>query len=129
QVLNNAVNHFVLNNTRPTLGDINVRKALLMATDRQAFIDDVYLGHAVMATSSLSPNVAKFYNPDVPVYEYDPEGAKALLDEAGWVPGDDGIREKDGEKLAFTLAVIQGDTQRRPEAEVAQQWYKDIGVD
>ncbi len=129
QVLNNAVNHFVLNNTRPTLGDINVRKALLMATDRQAFIDDVYLGQAVMATANLSPNVAKFYNPDVPVYEYDPEGAKALLDEAGWVPGDDGIREKDGEKLAFTLAVIQGDTQRRPEAEVAQQWYKDIGVD
>ncbi len=129
QVLNNAVNHFVLNNERPTLGDINVRKALLMATNRQDFIDDVYLGQAVIATANLSPNVAKFYNPDVPIYEYDPEGAKALLDEAGWVPGDDGIREKDGEKLAFTLAIIQGDTQRRPEAEVAQQWYKDIGVD
>jgi peptide/nickel transport system substrate-binding protein len=129
QTLNNAVNHFVLNNEHPALSDLNVRKALLMATDRQAFIDDVYLGQAVLATSNLSPNVAKFYNPDVPIYEYDPEGAKALLDEAGWVPGDDGIREKDGEKLAFTLAVIQGDTQRRPEAEVAQQWYKDIGVD
>jgi peptide/nickel transport system substrate-binding protein len=129
QTLNNAVNHFVLNNERPTLSDVNVRKALLQATDRQAFIDDVYLGQAVMATANLSPNVEKFYNPDVPLYDYDPEAATALLDEAGWVAGDDGIREKDGERLAFTLAVIQGDTQRRPEAEVAQQWYKDIGVE
>jgi len=129
QVLNNAVNHFVLNNERPTLGDINVRKALLQATNRQAFIDDVYLGQAVLATSNLSPNVEKFYNPEVTLYEHDPEAAKAILDEAGWVAGDDGIREKDGERLAFTLALIQGDTQRRPEAEVAQQWYKDIGVE
>jgi len=129
KVLNNAVNHFVLNNEHPALSDLKVRQALLQATDRQAFIDDVYLGQAVMATSNLSPNVAAFYNPDVTLYEYDPEAAKALLDEAGWVAGDDGIREKDGEKLAFTLAVIQGDTQRRPEAEVAQQWYKDIGVE
>src|SRR5680860_284709 len=129
QTLNNAVNHFVLNNERPTLGDINVRKALLQATNRQAFIDDVFLGQAVLATSNLSPNVEKFYNPEVTLYEHDPEAAKAILDEAGWVPGDDGIREKDGERLAFTLAVIQGDTQRRPEAEVAQQWYLDIGVE
>jgi peptide/nickel transport system substrate-binding protein len=127
--LNNAVNHFVLNNEKPALADLAVRKALLHATDRQAFIDDVYLGQAVMATSNLSPNVEKFYNPDVTIYEYDPEISKTLLDEAGWVAGDDGVRAKDGTKLAFTLAIIQGDSQRRPEAEVAQQWYKDIGVE
>ncbi|MDQ3442760.1 MAG: ABC transporter substrate-binding protein, partial [Chloroflexota bacterium] len=127
--LNNAVNHFVLNNEHPALSDVNVRKALLHATDRQAFIDDVYLGQAVLATSNLSPNVEAFYNPEVQTYDYDVDGANALLEEAGWVAGDDGIREKDGTRLAFTLAVIQGDTQRRPEAEVAQQWYQDIGVE
>lgn len=129
QTLNNAVNHFVLNNEHPALSDINVRKALLHATDRQAFIDDVYLGQAIPATSNLSPNVEAFYNPEVPTYDYDVDGASALLDEAGWVAGDDGIREKDGTRLAFTLAVIQGDTQRRPEAEIAQQWYQGIGVE
>jgi len=129
QVLNNAVNHFVLNNDHPALSDVNVRKALLHATNRQAFIDDVFLGQAEIATSNLSPNVQAFYNPEVPIYEYDQEGAIAILEEAGWVAGDDGIREKDGTRLAFTLAVIQGDTQRRPEAEVAQQWYQDIGVE
>ncbi len=129
KVLNNAVNHFVLNNEHPALSDINVRKALLHATDRQAFIDDVYQGQAVIATSNLSPNVTKFYNPNVPTYDYNPDTAKKLLDDAGWVPGDGGIRAKGGQKLAFTLSVIQGDTQRRPEAEIAQQLYKEIGVD
>jgi len=129
KVLNNAVNHFVLNNEHPALSDINVRKALLHATDRQAFIDDVYQGQGVIATSNLSPNVEKFYNPEVPTYDFNPDTAKKLLDDAGWVAGDDGIRAKGSQKLAFTLSVIQGDTQRRPEAEVAQQQFKAIGVD
>jgi peptide/nickel transport system substrate-binding protein len=129
QVLNNAVNHFVINNEKPQFADVAVRKALLMATDRQAFIDDVFLGQAVLATSNLSPNVKAFYNPDVPTYEHDIEGANKLLDDAGWAMGDDGIRAKDGTQLKFTLAVIQGDTARRPEAELAQQWYKEIGVE
>lgn len=129
ETLQNATNHFVLNNNHPVLSDVNIRKALLMATDRQAFADDVYLGQAVLATSHLSPNVAFYYNPDVTLYEYDPEGAAALLEEAGWVAGDGGVREKDGVKAAFTLTVIQGDTQRRPEAELAQQWYKDLGIE
>lgn len=128
-VLNNAVNHFVLNNEKPVFADVAVRKALLHATDRQAFIDDVYQGQAVLATSNLSPNVAKFYNKNVLAYAYDVEGAKKLLDDAGWVAGSDGIRAKGGQKLSFTLMVIQGDTQRRPEADIAQQYYKDIGVE
>jgi len=129
KVLNNAVNHFVLNNEHPFLSDVNVRKALLHATDRQAFIDDVFQGQAVLATSNLSPNVEKFYNPDVPTYEYSPDKARQLLDQAGWVVGSDGIRTKNGQRAAFTLMVVQGDSQRRPEAELAQQWYKEIGVD
>jgi peptide/nickel transport system substrate-binding protein len=129
KVLNNAVNHFVINNEKPQFKEAEVRKALLMATDRQAYIDDVFLGQAVIATSNLSPNVKAFYNPDVPTYEYDIDGANKLLDDAGWAMGDDNIRAKDGTQLKFTLAVIQGDTGRRPEAELAQQWYKDIGVE
>lgn len=128
-VLNNAVNHFPLNNQHPALSDINVRKALLHATNRQAFIDDVFQGQAVLATSNLSPNVEKFFNPNVPTYDYNLDAANTLLDEAGWVMGSDGIRAKGGQKLAFTLAVGQGDSQRRPEAEIAQQDYKAIGVD
>ena len=83
----------------------------------------------MVATSNLSPAVEAYYNADVPKYEYDPEKAKELLENAGWVEGGDGIREKDGVRAAFTLMVFQGDTQRRPEAEVAQQWWQEIGVE
>jgi peptide/nickel transport system substrate-binding protein len=123
-----ATNHFPLNNKHPFLSDKAVRQALLWALDRQSFADDIFLGQAQVATSNLSPAIAKYYNADVPKYEYDPDKAKQLLEEAGWVEGSDGIREKDGTKAAFTMMVFQGDTQRRPEAEIAQQWWSDIGV-
>ena len=145
ETLQNAVNHFVLNNTppvgaggtpvaggaqpQPFLSEKSVRQALLYALDRQSLADDIFKGQAQVATSNLSPNVAAYYNPDVPKYDFNPDTARKLLDEAGWVEGDNGIREKDGNKAQFTLMVFQGDTQRRPEAELAQQWWKDIGVD
>lgn len=124
-----ATNHFPVNNTHPFLGEKAVRQALMWALDRQAFADEIFLGQAVVATSNLSPAVEAFYNADVAQYGYDPEKAKEILEEAGWVEGGDGIREKDGVRAEFTMMVFQGDTQRRPEAEVAQQWWLEIGVD
>lgn len=129
EVLQVTVNHFPLNVTHPFLSDVAVRRALLHAIDRQAFADEIFLGQAQVAHHNLSPAVEKYYNDDVMKYEFDPEKAKTLLDEAGWVEGGDGIREKDGVRAAFTMMVFQGDTQRRPEAEVAQQWWADIGVE
>lgn len=128
ETLQVATNHFPLNNEHPFLSDKSARQALLFALDRESFAEDIFLGQAQVATSNLSPAVEKFYNPDVATYEFDPEKAKQLLDDAGWIEGSDGIREKDGVKAQFTMMVFQGDTQRRPEAEIAQQWWSDIGV-
>jgi peptide/nickel transport system substrate-binding protein len=83
----------------------------------------------VVAVSNLSPAVAFFHNSDVKTYEYDVDMANSLLDEAGWMMGDDGVREKDGEKLTFTCTVITGDQARRPEAEVVQQFLAEVGID
>ncbi len=124
-----ATNHFPLNNEHPFLKEKEVRQALLWALDRQAFADEIFLGQATVATSNLSPAIEAYYNPDVAQYSYDPEKAKELLEGAGWVEGSDGVREKDGVRAAFTMMVFQGDTQRRPEAEVAQQWWQEIGVE
>lgn len=129
ETLQVATNHFPLNNTHPFLKEKEVRQALMWALDRQAFADEIFLGQAKVATSNLSPAVEAFYNPDVAQYSYDPDKAKEILDAAGWVEGSDGIREKDGVRAAFTMMVFQGDTQRRPEAEVAQQWWQEIGVE
>lgn len=127
--LQNAVNHFPLNNQHPILSDVNVRRALLHLLDREAMINDIYQGLAVIATSNLSPNVEQFYTDDVAEYPHDPERAAELLDEAGWEMGDNDVRERDGEPLAFTILIVQGDTQRRPQAEVFQQWASEAGIE
>ncbi len=129
ETLNVAVNHFPLNNTHPVLSDGAVRRAMIHAIDREAIAQDIFQGQARVATSNLSPKLEKFYNADVTMYDYNPDAARQILDDAGWAEGDDGIREKDGQRLTFTCVTITGDSQRRPEAEIAQQQFLDIGID
>lgn len=124
-----AVNHFPLNNQSPLLSDRRVRQAMMYAIDRQQVIDDIFSGAAVVADTNLSPAFDFWVNPDVPTYTYDVDMAAALLDEAGWVMGDDGVRVKDGERLSFTCTVITGDQARRPEAELVQQYLSQVGIE
>ena len=120
---------FPLNNDKPALSEKVVRQAMLTAIDRDRLVTDLERGLAVKATSNLTPAIVFYYNPDVKQYDYDPEAARTMLDEAGWVPGDDGIREKNGVRLAFTASLITGDQRRRATAEVVQQDLKLVGVD
>jgi peptide/nickel transport system substrate-binding protein len=124
-----AVNHFPINNERPYFADKVVRQAMMHAIDRDQIVNELWQGLAVKATANLSPALEFYYEPDVKDYPYDPELAAQMLDEAGWVVGSDGIREKDGVKLSWTCLVITGDQARRPEAEVVQQWLLAIGMD
>jgi peptide/nickel transport system substrate-binding protein len=124
-----SVNHFPINNKLPQLSDKRVRQAMMFAIDRQTVIDEIFSGTAKIATSNLSPALAQYYNPDVTQYPYDVEKAKALLDEAGWTMGSGDVREKDGQKLTFTCTTISGDQTRRPEAELVQQYLKEVGID
>lgn len=121
--------HVPLNNDHPFLSDKQARKALLTGLDRASTLEAVYLGDGVLATSNLSPAVVDYYTAEVTEYPYDPEAAAALLDEAGWVAGSDGIREKDGVKASFVITAISGDTQRRPIAEIAQALWTELGID
>jgi peptide/nickel transport system substrate-binding protein len=124
-----AVNHFPINNERPFFQDKVVRQAMMHAIDRDQIVDELWKGLAVKATANLSPALEFYYEPDVKQYEYDPELAAQMLDEAGWVVGSDGVREKDGVKLSWTCLVITGDQARKPEAEVVQQWLLAINMD
>ena len=124
-----AVNHFPLTNEKPALADKIVRQAMITAIDRDSLINNLEKGLAVKATANLSPAVVFYYNPDVKKYEYDPAAAMKLLEDAGYKAGSDGIREKGGVKLSFTVSIITGDQRRRPEAEVVQQNLKAVGID
>ncbi len=117
-----------LNQDDPRFTDVRVRQALLTAIDRQAIIDSVLKGYGTIATGPIAPLQQAFYDANVPSYPFDPERAKALMAEAGWTPGADGILRKDGEKL--TIAMPTGQFGYLVDATLlVQQYWKDIGVD
>jgi len=100
----------------PILGDLRVRQAIASAIDYDTLVDDVLLG---TVSHSTNPFAYGWYFCDLPrPFPYDPDAAKALLDEAGWVEGSDGIRvaqdaeyAPDGTRLSLEL---QGYTNFEP---------------
>ncbi|MFQ6059537.1 MAG: ABC transporter substrate-binding protein [Anaerolineae bacterium] len=104
-----------------------VRQALLLALDRQGLIDDLLGGQGVVAHSPLLPH-SWAYDPAIKRYAYDPQGARALLDGAGWVDADeDGIREKGRLKLEFTLLTNADPIRARMIEAISRQWER-VGV-
>ena len=82
----------------PILGDLRVRQAIAHAIDYDTLVHDVLRDTVAPSTS---PFAYGWYQCDIPrVYPYDPEQAKQLLDQAGWVVGSDGIRVAKGAKYA-----------------------------
>jgi peptide/nickel transport system substrate-binding protein len=65
----------------------------------------------------------------VPTYAYDPARARAMLDSAGWTVGADGIRVKDGKRLAFTLITQSGFAIRENVSQTLQKEFRDVGID
>ncbi len=107
--------------------DVIVRRAFSYATDREQMVKGILKGYGTVAYSPLQKHA--FNNEDVEKYEYDIEKAKELLDKAGWKEEQDGIRYKDGEKLAFTITVPAVDTVRVNFANYAAEGFKAIGAD
>lgn len=116
------------NMLRPQFQDLAVRQALYLALDKTSIIEALYYG-VPPETETFMPRESFYFNPDLPRHEYDPEKANALLDEAGWARGADGIREKDGVRLAFTNSTTAGNELREQVQQFVQQGYRDIGVE
>ena len=120
--------HFTINNTDPILGDVRVRQALTHGLDKQVITDTV-LGGLVEPHGSPVAQPSWVYVDHSDRYPFDPEQAAALLEEAGWTLGDDGIRTKDGERLSLELLNIAGDSERLQIVQIAQAMWEDIGVE
>jgi peptide/nickel transport system substrate-binding protein len=116
------------NMERPQFKDPAVREALYAAIDKQSIIEALYYGLPA-PTESYVPQQSFYYNPDLPKHEYSIERAKKLLEDAGWVAGADGVRAKDGVKLAFTCSTTAGNHIREQVQQYIQQSFKDIGVE
>ena len=115
-------------NAHPFLTDPMVGKALSMAIDRQLLVDIGY-GRAGKVTCNVLPGpeaYASTANDDC--MTQDIEGAKAILDEAGWVPGGDGIREKDGMRLSVLYQTSTNAVRQDAQA-LIKQWWSELGVE
>jgi ABC-type transport system substrate-binding protein len=122
--------YITMNNLNPPLDDVLVRRAINYAVDKEGILQAVFLGVGGEVANAvyLNPTVTG-YTP-AGNYAYDPEQAEALLEEAGWVMGDDGVRVKDGERLSITLHTRRGSTTGDFEtAELVQGMLADVGVE
>ncbi|MBO9475314.1 peptide ABC transporter substrate-binding protein [Shimia sp. R10_1] len=111
----------------PFLSDVNVRKALSMAIDRELLVEIGY-GKAGKVTCDLVPVPANYASGNTDCFTQDIAGANALLDEAGWVKGADGIRAKDGVKLSV-LYQTSTNAVRQDFQALIKQWWSEIGVE
>ena len=112
----------------PVTGDVAIRRALDLAVDREAMVEGVLAGAGEPAYGPISPAQTEFYEPATE-RAYDPEAAEALLDEAGWTVGDDGVREKDRQRAEFTIMYPAGDTVREQLALAFADNANSIGLD
>ncbi len=115
------------NTTIAPLDELNVRKALNYAVNRQALVDVIYRGYAEPAYSPYCGIPLETENTKH-LYKFNPEKAASLLDEAGWVMGKNNLREKDGETLTFELWSSDS-TEFRMVAEMVQGMWRNLGVD
>ncbi len=105
-----------------------MRQALSYAINKQELVDGVLMGLGQVATGPYKPGTWQ-YNPDVKRYPYNPQRARKLLRQAGWSDSDgDGIVDKDGQPLAFTIITNQGNDQRIKAAEIIQRRFAQVGV-
>jgi peptide/nickel transport system substrate-binding protein len=85
------------------LAEPSVRQALAYGVNRDKLLNEVIPGVGMKADSPILPDVWA-YNPEIPRYDYDPDRAMQLLEESGWIDtNNDGVRERDGKELIFTL--------------------------
>lgn len=101
--------------------------AVCYAIDREAIIDAVLLGQGMAAYGPLQRNVYNYE--DVEHYDYDPEKARAVLEAAGCVLGEDGFYTRNGETVGFVLSVGAGDQVRIDMAQIVAQQLREIGMD
>ena len=106
--------------------DLAIRRAINIGIDRQKIVDTVLLGHG---TPAYGPADGLPWSNPQAVVRFDLDAAKHLLDDAGWVPGVDGVREKNGLRAAFPINYPASDSTRQAIAVVLADLLKPLGIE
>jgi peptide/nickel transport system substrate-binding protein len=116
-----------MNLSRAPFDDVRVRQAFNLAVDKDVLIDVLLLGEGEPQYGPLSPGIAGYWVGIEEIgYKYDLEAARALLEDAGYTAGEDGMFSRDGAPLTVTLKCESPRTQM---CEVLQAQYQALGVD
>ncbi|MEU4805754.1 ABC transporter substrate-binding protein [Actinosynnema sp. NPDC023587] len=123
-----VVNSFLVNTAHPVLADPAVRRALQHGIDREEYAKTFY-GEGVEAATDVVSRAHPYYRDRSALLAHDPALSRDLLDEAGWVPGDGGVRVKDGVRLELELTYSSGDIgTARSGWEYVQSRLAEIGI-
>jgi len=117
-----------LNHAHPALSDLRVRQAIAYAIDKESMANAAYSGHARTLTGMALPTHWAF-TADVPRYDHDTAKAVALLREAGWVAGANGVLAKDGKPLKLRLHYIPSIKEYERIAIITQDQLRAVGFD
>ncbi|TCO68730.1 nickel ABC transporter substrate-binding protein [Marinisporobacter balticus] len=122
-----STRQLLMNSKSPVLGDINVRKAIQHATDKKMISDGIFYGLEEPADFLFSKTVP-YCDVAIKPYEYNFQEAVKLLEESGWVVGNDAIREKNGQKLAFDILYNSDSVTEKIISEYIQSQYSKLGM-
>ena len=112
----------------PLFTDKRVRQAISYAINKEEIISGVLLGLGKPATGPYKPGTWA-YNGNVKIYNFNPQKARQLLNDAGWKDNKGtGILEKDGKPFVFEIVTNQGNDTRQKCAEIIQRQLKDVGI-
>jgi peptide/nickel transport system substrate-binding protein len=121
--------HLDLRLDNPILSDVRVRQALMMAIDRPRIVQSLFDGRQPVAATSIHPG-DPMLDPGIAPWPYDPARAAALLEEAGWRPGPDGVRRNaEGARLSLDLMTTAGNRSRETVLQVIQGMWRAAGVE
>ena len=122
-----STRHIVLNTTNEILSDTAVRQALQHATNRTAISEGIFYGLEQPADALYAATVP-YCDVELTPYEYSTETASSMLDEAGWIMGSSGIREKGGKKLELDLLYNSDSVTEKTISEYLQSEYLKLGI-
>lgn len=121
-----------LGDGNPALKDVNLRKAIMMAIDRQTLLDRVLQGLGKLGQTEIPTVYPDYYGfaPGVEAFPFDPAAANKLLDDSGYAKGPDGIRlDKEGKPLKLRLMGRNTDPGHQQIADFVKPWLKEIGIE
>ena len=120
----------VIQEPHPILGDVTVRQAIARAIDYKTIIESIYLKRGYQITSNVLPVIPWAYDTSIEPYTYDPNAARSLLEDAGWLDtNSDGIREKATKSLSLSLLVTEGNKVYEQIGDLVQDQLNSVGFD